>query len=95
MKTILAAVILAAWPQPYTVACDKYDVLVGGLSSKYGESRSGVGVTASGGAIVELFTNDETGTWTLVRSGVNGVACVISAGKDGWEYRPELKGDPA
>jgi hypothetical protein len=34
--------------------------------------------------IVQVFVNPDTGTWTLVATGPNGVSCIAVAG-DNWK----------
>jgi hypothetical protein len=33
-------------------------------------------------AVVEVFASDETGTWTIIVTGTNGLACMIAAGRN-------------
>lgn len=50
------------------------------LKDQFGESIVGQGL--SQGAIIQLWANDDTGTWTIVAVSPNGGACMLSAGSD-------------
>lgn len=61
------------------MACAQRDVMISGLSAKYGESLKGVGASRSG--FVSVFANSESGTWTIVITRNDGVACMLAAGQ--------------
>lgn len=48
------------------------------LADKYGEVRIGGGI--AGKALVEVWVNPETGTWTLTVTTPGGPACMASGG---------------
>ena len=71
------------------MACGTYDSVVSRLAERYGEARQGRGL--SNGFVIELFASEETGTWTVLRTDVRGIACLLGAG-DNWEsIQPALK----
>ena len=61
------------------------------LDEKYGESKRGIGL--SGEVIFEIWASDATGTWTILRSTPDGVACAIAFGDDWTEFEPMLAGE--
>ncbi|MGR3542326.1 MAG: hypothetical protein ACU0BS_12995 [Hasllibacter sp.] len=52
------------------------------LARRFGETRRGIGMHASG-RVVEVFAA-EAGTWSIVATDPNGVTCLIASGH-GWE----------
>lgn len=49
------------------------------LGGKYGEARRGVGI-AGQNAMMELFVNETTGTWTMTATTPEGKTCLIASG---------------
>jgi len=90
---ILAAALLAAGAalafsgpaRGEQTVCDLRHKVVEHLASKYGEAVSAWGVS-SAGALVEVFENPETGTWTITVTAPGGTACLVGAG-DGWRHK--------
>ncbi|MGM0584772.1 MAG: hypothetical protein ACQEUZ_08975 [Pseudomonadota bacterium] len=67
------------------------------LSSAYGEQRRGYGLEEEqAGGVVELWASEETGSWTLILTTPEGLACLLASGR---HWTPEdvakLTGDPA
>lgn len=54
------------------------------MADAYGEGVIGQGVLSSGQHIVELFINEETQSWTITLSGLDGMLCIVMDGQ-GWE----------
>ena len=61
-------------------ACAKRDVVVTRLDEKYGEHRNNMMLDAQGN-LVELFSNLETGSWTLMVTIPGGPTCILSTGE--------------
>lgn len=55
------------------------------LSAEYGEERIVVGL--SGQAMLEFWTNPQTGTWTILQTTPDNTSCVMSAGSNAVEFR--------
>jgi hypothetical protein len=55
--------------------------LVEKLKAEFNEEPQAIGVTHSGG-LFEILSS-ESGTWTVLATGPNGVACLVLSG-DGW-----------
>jgi len=64
------------------------DVLAA-LATKYGEARRGIGI-AGQNAMMELFVNPSTGTWTIIATTPDGKTCLIASGSNF-----EMARDPA
>jgi hypothetical protein len=83
---LLASTLILAFPVWLTPAaaqpiCGDRDELVARLASRYGEVRQD-GMPASSSSFYELFGSRETGTWTVLLSGMNGYSCIVRAGRD-------------
>lgn len=68
--------------------CGPRDALVAHLAVKYAETLRGVGL--SGLVLVEFYASD-AGTWTMVVSTSDGMACLTAAG-DSWSVIEGKKG---
>ncbi len=62
--------------------CFSRDAALSRLAAKYGEVPVAVGVTSKG-ALVEVLTSGDGGTWTIILSMPNGTSCLITSG-EGW-----------
>jgi hypothetical protein len=90
----VAAVVDTAAAQ--SMACGHRAEIVASLGGKFGETRHGGGL-AGPSAIFELFASEKTGTWTILRTGANGMSCVMAVG-NGWQSDDapvSAIGDPA
>jgi hypothetical protein len=95
--TALVFGMLAAAPPlvAQTVSCGPREALVQQLQGKFGEMRQGVGLRGSD-AIFEIWSSEETGSWSIVVTRPNGVSCIVAAGQD-WLTLPDTMAsmDPA
>lgn len=74
-----------------------YDLTVERLTSTFGESRRHRGLIEGGETLLEVWRNDETGSWTTILIKPDGAACGLTAGS-AWQNLPaqqEPSGDPA
>ncbi|MEO0370739.1 MAG: hypothetical protein AAF231_04705 [Pseudomonadota bacterium] len=60
--------------------CAPREVVIERLADRYGESRQSVGL-GSNNAVVEVFASQETGTWTITVTSVNGLTCMVASGQ--------------
>jgi hypothetical protein len=60
-------------------ACLAHDELEAGLSRDYQERQSAYGQIGDQ-TLMEIYASD-SGTWTLVMTGVNGQSCIVAAGE--------------
>lgn len=79
--------------------CAERAAVVKKLLDRYGETQRTTGLQYDGEepqSAFETFANDETGTWTILRSTPDGMTCFFAAGKD-WNDVPipTKPGDPA
>ena len=58
------------------------------LDMQYGESRHGIGLSGPGSAF-EIWANDETGSWTILKVYPSGQACMMASG-EGWTVDPPV-----
>ncbi len=82
-----------AAPRPaQPMACFPRDAALSRLAAKYGESLVAVGVTSKG-ALVEVLTSSDGGTWTIILSMPNGTSCLITSG-EGWRNLKQAETGP-
>ncbi len=67
--------------QSRVAACAQRDVVVSRLAERYGEHRNNMMLDAQGN-LVELFSNLDTGSWTLMVTMPGGPTCILSSGED-------------
>lgn len=77
---ILAALFATTASAQQQVPCGPRAEAIANLESKYGEVRQSAGLSARG-ALIEVYANDETGTWTIAASLPDGRMCLLDAGE--------------
>ena len=70
------------------LSCGDRNVMVEQLSRTYGETRKGAGLVGQA-ALFEVWASDVTGTWTILKTSPNGIACLIAAGEN-WRDEPPV-----
>jgi hypothetical protein len=91
-----AGLILATHAAHSAPQCASRDQVLPVLQQKYGEARLGMGLVGTA-QMMEIFTNPETGTWTITASLPDGLMCLVASGEH-FEVIVEplpAKGDPA
>lgn len=76
--------------QTQALACMPRDALVGELRGKFGETLAGGGLQ-SGTRLIEVWRSTESGSFTLILTQPNGVACVLATGAY-WHDAPQDPG---
>jgi hypothetical protein len=76
----VAGYALPAAPAHAQMVCGKRTDMVRQLSEKYGETRRSMGL-AEGRGVVELYASEETGSWTILMTSPQGIACMMAAGE--------------
>lgn len=71
---LLATQHAFAGPPP----CADHASVVERLATAFGETRRSIAL--GGGSVVETFASDETGTWTIIVTRPDGLACLLAAG---------------
>lgn len=61
--------------------CGPRDAIVARLAERYGETLQSRGVTGGGSAVMEVFANLDTGTFTVAMSNASGLSCMVAAGE--------------
>jgi hypothetical protein len=97
MSLGLGGVILAVQASHAQSAppCAPRAMVIEALSSRYGESRQSIGISADN-MLVEVYASADSGSWSLVITRPDGVSCLAVTG-NGYEILAEAtpKGDPA
>jgi hypothetical protein len=76
----VAGIALPAAPAGAQMVCGKRADIVRQLGEKYGETRHSMGL-AQGRGVVELYASEETGSWTILMTSPQGIACMMAAGQ--------------
>lgn len=82
MKRLLIAALAASIAMPafgQSQNCAARFLVEDRLGGGYGESVQSLGVTDNG-AVIEMWANVDTGTWTAVVNLPDGTACVVASG---------------
>lgn len=86
---LASALLIAALASPNTAEarsfCAPRDNIVKILDKRFSEKRQAIGLANQKG-LVELYVS-AGGTWSMVRTNVQGVSCVIASGH-AWEQAP-------
>ncbi len=80
MLATVAGIALPAAAAEAQMVCGKRADLVRQLGDKYGETRRSMGL-AEGRGVVELYASEETGSWTILMTSPQGIACMMAAGQ--------------
>lgn len=80
---------------PAQQQCGPSEAVRAALGSTYGEVNIFAGRTQN--TVVEVWVNQESGTWTISISTPDGATCLVAAGQEGMIVPvPDIKeGDPA
>jgi len=78
LAAALAALAPAASAQGSN--CGPRDAVVSHLADRFGESRQSIGLAANN-AVVEVFANLDTGTWTVTVTIAGGATCLLASGE--------------
>jgi predicted methyltransferase len=69
-------------------SCAPRDKLIEQLASGYGEALAAGGLQSET-RVVEVYAWPDTGTWTVLMTNADGVACIMASGTD-WHQQDEL-----
>lgn len=73
------------------IACAPRAALVERLETAYAETRTGAGLQ-SGTQLLEIWTSDETGTWTVLITRADGSSCIVASGTHWLKDAPAIAG---
>ena len=79
-------------PSNARMPCHNATEIAKQLSSKYDEAPVAFGLQSNGN-LLQVYSSEEKGTWTVVSTTPTGVSCIVAAGKR-WESLPAMKNDP-
>lgn len=76
--------------------CGPRAAILDQLSSRYGETRRGIGLAANT-QVMEIFANTESGSWTITVTLPDGITCLAASGQNFETTTEDLpaKGNPA
>ncbi len=89
---VISSILLSSVAVAQTPQCDQRAKVIGHLAQKYHEAPVAIGVTSAGG-LVEVLSNPNGGTWTIILSNPNGTSCLVAAG-EGWRNLEWISLDP-
>ncbi len=87
--------ILATQAAQSAPQCGPRATVIATLAETYGETRRGLGL-APNQTVIEVFANDENGSWTITASAPDGQTCLLASGQQ-YQARTDAlppKGDP-
>lgn len=79
IRALTLGLVLAAGAAQAQPACAPRAQLAQTLAQSWGEAPAALGLTRDG-ALVELWANPVTGSWTLMLTAPNGTACLLADG---------------
>ncbi len=77
---LMCAYLATAEAQTRRQACAGRDDVIAHLKAKFGEERASLMLDAQGN-LLEMFSNHETGSWTLTVTLPGGPTCVMNSGE--------------
>ena len=89
----IAAWFIWASEAAQAAGCDRREEVISELDEIYGETKRGVGLSLDGQMVFEIWASDAKGTWTILRTTPDGVACPIAVGENWREFEPVLAGE--
>ena len=105
MRSTILLLFLAVWlaagsPSPLAAdappgvpsLCGDYRTLVELLARRYDERPQSLGL-GDDGRVLELFTSEEGGSWTMLSVAPDGRSCVLATGRD-WQQRRAAVAEP-
>lgn len=69
-------------------SCAPRDKLIERLETGYGEALAAGGLQSET-RVVEVYASPDTGTWTVLMTNAEGLACIMASGTD-WHQQDEL-----
>lgn len=79
-------------PSNPRMPCHNASEIAKQLSSRYDEAPVAFGLQSNGN-LLQVYSSEEKGTWTVVSTTPTGMSCIVAAGKR-WESLPLVKNDP-
>lgn len=92
-SALVFGMLATAPPALAAPVCAPREQLVSQLENKYGEAQHGAGLKDAV-AVYEIWTSDQTGTWTIMMTRTDGISCIIASGEI-WADAPSKPGPEA
>jgi hypothetical protein len=95
VRTAVALALLAGTPSAQAgepSACAERALVVKKLAERFGETLRSIGLHADD-AVVEIYSSEATGTWTILVTHTDGISCLLAAGQR-WEQDVAPVGAP-
>ncbi len=91
----LIALGIGAVPADARATCAQRDKMIERLEIGYGEALAGGGLQSEE-RMIEVWAAPETGTWTVLMTQADGLACIMASGTNWHQQDPvlALKGVP-
>ena len=86
------AMAVFSWPAQAQMVCADRAQVLDYLTRHYSEQRIALGVAGAGG-VIELLTQADGRTWTIILSRPDGSACVLATGEDWQRVSPKQRGE--
>lgn len=86
----MATIALSAGIAQAQQACAPTDAIANILSEQHGESIRAQGFTS--GTVLQMWANEETGTWTVITVHPDGASCVRASGGNFVTFDPSPAG---
>jgi hypothetical protein len=90
LRLAVALALLAGTPSAQAgegAACAERALVVRKLAERFGETLRSIGLHADD-AVVEVYSSETTGTWTILVTHTDGISCLLAAGQR-WEQDVE------
>ncbi len=71
-------------PVQAQTACAKRTMIIERLESRFHETYQGAGLQSTE-RLIEIWSSEETGTWTMLLSRADGISCIIASGQN-WQF---------
>ncbi len=84
--SVLLGIATASLPAQAQTLCNTRTNIVAQLTEKYGEISNGIGVQ-SATQVIEVWSSQKTGSWTIIASRADGISCVLATGAS-WANNP-------
>ena len=89
--TSAASLAQGATPQAQPRACTDRTAALDHLANKYAEAPVAMGLASNGG-VLEVLSNDNGHTWTILLTMPSGMSCMLATGEDWERLNPTVTG---
>ena len=84
--SVLLGIATASLPAQAQTLCNTRENIVAQLTEKFGEVNNGAGMQ-SANQMIEVWSSQKTGSWTIIASRADGISCVLASGRH-WTNNP-------